>query len=329
MGIIKDIDRRLAIRLRGVYGRLFRTYDPNCTEDCEKDKETIMRLIAERIHEGKPLMVARLGRTEIDVCENIRYTFHKHRSNWRFIKKVGQPNFLNPFLIPNFNRLSGFWPWEDNEALEHFYQMMCRDMREVDILGSWCRNEKDFEEELRQSVKVDRELMTPLLTDHPWTLALEGKKVLVVHPFAETIESQYARIDKVFPNQTILPQFDLKVVKAVQTLGYQDPRFHDWFEALDYMKAEIDKQDYDICLLGCGAYGFPLAAHIKRQGKQAVHLGGVLQLLFGIKGRRWETDPGYIHDYPYASTYYNDCWVRASADETPQKAKEVEDGCYW
>lgn len=49
------------------------------------------------------------------------------------------------------------------------------------------------------------------------------------------------------------------------------------------MKDEIDKQDYDIALIGCGAYGFPLAAHIKRSGKKAIHLGGALQLLFGIK----------------------------------------------
>lgn len=199
MGIIRNFDKSLAIRLRGIYGRLFHPAYPNSTEDCEKDKEKIQNLIAERIRVGKPLMVARLGRTEIDVCENIRYTFHKRRSNWRFIKKEGQPNFLNPFLIPNFSRLSGFWPWEDNGALERFYQLMCRDMREVDILGSWCINEADFNEELGNSVKVDRELMTPLLTPKPWTLALEGKKVLVVHPFAETIKSQYARIDKVFP----------------------------------------------------------------------------------------------------------------------------------
>ena len=203
-------------------------------------------------------------------------------------------------------------------------------MKDVDILGSWCRNEDDFSEELKDAVKVDRELMTPLLTDKPWTKALKGKKVLVVHPFADSILKQYAIRDRLFPkNPDILPEFELKVLKAVQTLGYEDPNFKDWFEALDYMKKEIDKVDYDVCLLGCGAYGFPLAAHCKRQGKQAIHLGGILQLLFGIKGKRWETDPGYIKDFPYASTYYNEYWVRASTAETPQKANEVENGCYW
>lgn len=324
------MDKTLTIKLRSLYGKIFHPNQPQFTLDCEKDKEKIQQIIYDKIIEGKPLMVARMGRTEIDVCENIKYTFHKKRSNWKFICWQGQPNFLNPFLIPNFNKLSGFWPWESTEALEYFYKLICQDMKDVDILGSWCRNEADFKEELKQSIKVDRELMTPLLTNNPWTRALAGKKVLVVHPFADTIIKQYNRRESIFPtNQNILPLFDLKVLKAVQTLGYKDPNFKDWFEALEYMKKEIDKIDYDICLLGCGAYGFPLAAHCKRMNKQAIHLGGVLQLLFGIKGKRWETDPGYINDYPYAATYYNEHWVRASFEETPTKANEVENGCYW
>lgn len=330
MGIIKALDIKLAIKMRGVYGKLFHPSQPQYTLNCEKNKDAIQRLIYELILGGQPLMVARMGRTEIDVCENVKNTFFSRRSNWKFISWKGQPNFLNPFLIPNFIKLSGFWPCDDEIALKRFYRLVCSDMKEVDVLGSWCRNEEDFSEELQKSVKVDRELMTPLLADKPWTMALKGKKVLVVHPFADTIRKQYARREKLFPmNPDILPEFELKVLKAVQTLGYEDPNFKDWFEALDYMKKEIDHIDYDICLLGCGAYGFPLAAHCKRQGKQAVHLGGVLQLLFGIKGKRWETDPGYINDFPYARTYYNEYWVRASNSETPQKANDVENGCYW
>jgi hypothetical protein len=99
------------------------------------------------------------------------------------------------------------------------------------------------------------------------------------------------------------------------------------------MKSEIDKVDYDICLIGCGAYGFHLAAHVKRTGKKAVHLGGALQLLFGIKGKRWE-DPYYgVHKWkiPYGSytNLMNEFWVRPSINETPINAEKVENSCYW
>lgn len=60
-----------------------------------------------------------------------------------------------------------------------------------------------------------------------------------------------------------------------------------WFDAPRCKKDEMDKVPYKVCLIGCSAYGFPLSAHAKRQGKQAVHIGGALQLLFRIKGKRW------------------------------------------
>lgn len=172
-------------------------------------------------------------------------------------------------------------------------------------------------------------MSTPLLTRTPWTLALEGKKVLVVHPFVETIRMQYAKIDKIFPKETILPKFELITMKAVQTSAGGTAEFNTWFDALQYMEDQIDTYDYDVCLLGCGAYGFPLAAHCKKCGKQALQLGGITQLIFGIKGNRWETGDKYTKEYPYAATYYNDEWVRPSKQEIPVKAKNVEDSCYW
>lgn len=88
------------------------------------------------------------------------------------------------------------------------------------------------------------------------------------------------------------------------------------------MKEEIDKQDYEIALLGCGAYGLPLAAHVKRTGKKAVHMGGVLQFLFRIKGKR------YIEN-PKTAQYINEYFVSPSDSDKPQMANVVEGGCYW
>jgi hypothetical protein len=93
------------------------------------------------------------------------------------------------------------------------------------------------------------------------------------------------------------------------------------------MKCEIDKADFDVCLIGCGAYGFPLAAHVKRMGRKAVHFGGSLQLLFGIKGKRWE-DPNYNPVYNYAKLM-NEHWIRPDESEKPSIASKVENACYW
>lgn len=34
----------------------------------------------------------------------------------------------------------------------------------------------------------------------------------------------------------------------------------------------MDAYDYDVAIIGCGAYGMHLAAHAKRKGKIAIHL---------------------------------------------------------
>lgn len=109
--------------------------------------------------------------------------------------------------------------------------------------------------------------------------------------------------------------------------GGQCSQFNTWFDALDYMKSEIDKCDYDVCLIGCGAYGFPLAAHVKHNGKQAIHLGGTLQLLFGIKGNRWFDPDSFL--YPKFKELLNENWVKPLETEKPLVANQIEGGCYW
>ena len=143
-----------------------------------------------------------------------------------------------------------------------------------------------------------------------------------------------ARVN-IFKNANILPDFhEIILIKSIQSSGNGDSnKFKNWFEALEYMKAEIDKVDYDICLIGAGAYGFPLAAHVKRTGKKAVHLGGALQLLFGIKGKRWE-DPNYgVKAWGIAKGSYtnlmNEHWVRPDNNERPKNPEIVEGACYW
>ena len=157
---------------------------------------------------------------------------------------------------------------------------------------------------------------------------------MVVHPFAKTIELQYSQNrTKLFDHPAVLPEFELQTIQAVQSIGGIDNGFKDWFEALQWMKDEIDRREYDVCLIGCGAYGFPLAAHVKRRGKQAIHLGGSLQLLFGIKGKRWE-DPNYgvtVWGIPYGSysDLMNEHWVRPEQTEKPKSSNVVEGACYW
>ena len=109
-------------------------------------------------------------------------------------------------------------------------------------------------------------------------------------------------------------------MKPVQSIGDNKIAYNyeSWFDALKDMKKQIKTIDFDIALIGAGAYGLFLADYCKSLGKKAVHMGGDTQLLFGIKGKRWD-------DYGI----YNEYWVRPSEEDKPLGAEKVEGGCYW
>lgn len=282
-------------------------------------------LIRDKILEGKPLMIARFGSTELNCLLNYYFIQQGILGNVRNVVS-GIPYFfkMKHGVVSNLETLSGFFP-PTAENINKYCEMSLRDLPEIDILGSWLTQEKFLYRYFnKQHIRVRLGDITPLRHTDPWSIALEGKKVLIVHPFENTIITQYARHELLFKDPRVLPDFELKTLKAVQSIAGTKTPFKDWFEALDYMRQKIANIAFDIAILGCGAYGMPLAADIKRMGKQAIHFGGETQTLFGIKGKRWEDDI-----YNYHNKFYNQYWVRASSDETPQNIDKVEGACYW
>ncbi|WP_158847907.1 hypothetical protein [Algibacter sp. L1A34] len=294
-------------------------------------EEQAYTTLNKKILDNEPCMIARLGSTELTCLLNYLSIKENKHQYLKYIKGECEPFWWNENIMLQMQNWSGFFP-ADQENLTRFCELMLENIKEVDILGSWLFAEKNVDiYRKKNSVNMHLRLLEPFWSKTPWTTALKGKKVLVVHPFNETIEAQYKKRQLLFDKE-VLPEFELSTIKAVQSLG-GDSTFKTWFEALDYMKAEIDKVDYDVCLIGAGAYGFPLAAHVKRSGKKAVHLGGALQLLFGIRGKRWE-DPNYgveewgIERGSYSSLM-NEHWVRPGEVNKPKNAQQVEGGCYW
>lgn len=299
----------------------------------EENSNKISKLIYKLLTDDKPCMIARFGSTELSAMVNFLGVTSKRHSVWKFIKGEQPEWWWNPNIMKQMQEWSGFFPSTSHNLMK-FGELMLKDMQEVDLLGSWLNNEYYFLDKLPHANFVPLRMLEPFWATESWGKALKDKKILVVHPFAETIKQQYKNRDKLFNNPDILPEFaSLHVIKAVQSLGGNQEQFKDWFEALQWMKDEIDKHDYDICLIGCGAYGFPLAAYVKRQGKKAFHLGGALQLLFGIRGKRWENPMYGVKEWGIPigsySSLMNEYWIRPNQTEKTKNAQQVEGACYW
>lgn len=279
-------------------------------------KQDTHNRIADMIRSGKPFMVARFGNTELCVMAGVLKR--------RLFGSTPEIEAWFEEWFHNLGELSGFFPAK-KELAEDFTDLMLDCCKEVDIQAMFhCYMDDYMMTEFMPEAKVTfLNHIEPWRCKCPWTAALKGKKVLVIHPFDKSIQSQYQKRELLFENPDILPEFELKTLKAVQTIaGEKDERFATWFEALDYMYKEAMKIDFDIAIIGCGAYGFPLAAKLKRAGKQVIHMGGATQILFGIKGRRWI-------DNPRAQVKFNDAWTFPQNSETPQNCNVVENHCYW
>jgi len=310
--------------LRKLYSSNFEIEKP-AKPSRDMSPDSVASIIAKALYSKEPTMIARFGSTEMVALCNYMAVKNKNKEIVNYIKGSAPGWWWEPSIVNQMQQWSGFFP-STTENLAKFGELMLNDISQVDILGSWLPQELFFEKELQPAYKIDFELLNPYFANIPWTQALAGKKVLVVHPFSNTIQKQYKKRELLFANN-LLPEFHLQTIKAVQSIAGERTPFNDWFEALDYMKSEIDKCDYDVCLIGAGAYGFPLAAHVKRMGKQGIHMGGSLQLLFGIRGRRWENE-NYNPDYNFAKLV-NEHWVKPNEEETPANASSVEGACYW
>lgn len=275
--------------------------------------------IYDLIKSDMPFMVSRFGYTELRTIAGYLKT--------EIIGKSEETNEQLEEWYARLGRDSGFFP-VDYKYLKQFVDCMLEAFSMTDVLAMWHLYMEDFViSEYNPNVVLTHLFrLEPWLADsRPWSCALKGKKVLIIHPFENTIISQYSKREKIFPNTDILPEFELKTLKAVQTLcGERDERFNTWFDALDYMYNEAMKIDFDTAIIGCGAYGMPLAAKLKKAGKQAIHLGGATQLLFGIKGRRWEKNY-----HTKIATLFNDAWVYPDESERPRNSSAVENSCYW
>jgi len=275
-------------------------------------------IIKTAIISKKPFLLSRLGTTETAIT---RY----------FIENNGKD--FPAYLRSNLCTLSGFYPDHNNDAFEKFCSIYAESIKKVDLMGVRAdRDERDFwddEEFLLAQCKNDCQFINlrfiePFSYKLPWTLELADKRVLVIHPYEDSIKSQYNRINLVFQKRCILPDFKLITIRAVQSLADSKMTcgYDSFFSALEDMQRKISQCNFDIALIGAGAYGLPLAAYCKSIGKQAVHVGGVLQVFFGIHGKRWVRDKTITR-------HVNEFWVAPSKTERPSGCLQVEDGCYW
>ena len=97
----------------------------------------------------------------------------------------------------------------------------------------------------------------------------------------------------------------------------------DWVGHFEDFKKRVDGQEFDIALVSCGGDGMPSCDYIySSMNKSCMYLGGPLQLLFGIMGKRWL-------NHETLKEYTNEYWTRPLEEDRPATHHLCEHGHYW
>ena len=278
--------------------------------------EQTSNAIGESIKNKTPLSVGKLGNVEsnaVDLYNRRSMPENFPTSDWG---KVGHKLYKNAGVFP-----------EAHSSFREFCSTYVQALGEIDVLGIWYhKTERHVIKEYAQQAQLsDVSVLSPevsLDSAKYWAQFLQDKRVLVIHPFTQTIKSQYRKRELIWPKHShLLPNFEIKTIKTPLSASISPSKYTSWSLGLEDLKKQMAGVDFDVALIGAGAWSIPLATYAKELGKVGIHTGGATQLFFGIKGNRWEK-----HEQP---SFYNAHWTRPCSSETPEGANKVEKACYW
>lgn len=150
---------------------------------------------------------------------------------------------------------------------------------------------------------------------------LQTNNLAFVSYFKDEMEKQIPLMNWIYPKKLRYKKNlrEWKFIFSENTIAGNEPKNKTYSEVLDELFQECIKQDADIYFLSCGCYGLPLQYKLKEAGKKSIYVGGLMQLLFGLKGKRWD-------DRKIINQHYNKYWKYP--EKKPINAEGVEGWCY-
>lgn len=297
--------------------------------------------IKQALETGNSIVIGKIGTNELLLI----YCYH--------LISQGKMKQYPPDVLREIEYTAGLYPI-DVVTIEKFVKVYLEALRSINVFASWNDRFIEFEHALysnyiSSSIKNELRVLDGIVeltalesfyttSEHWWQTLFRGKCILVISPFVDSIQKQLApeKRNKVWCGKwegfwpddiefkfikfshpwTLLSKEQKSKIEYEKSKSFEDKL--KWFEN------EIDDiGQFDIALIGAGCYSLPLCAYIKNKKKNAFHLGGGLQMMFGVYGSRWNVNNGFFKEY------VNNEWIRPSGDEIPVGFKMQEGGAYF
>jgi len=308
-------------RLNRLTGLAWWRRGPAERDDSDASRLRQEDLIRQMIHRPGPCAMGKIGTSELLMLE------HAHR----YIRLPWPPTASWRRPTRRLYHSGGLFPIEQ-AVFQRFVLEYPAAVHALDLVTQWQLGgtyEASLESALidrlcPHAVRVGFYFLRILNPHAPWLNDLAKLRWLVIHPFEKTIRAQLPHLAElgVYSESARVDLArrarDTEILACPQLPYMVPPRHRDWFETLEDLKSRMEKIEFDIALVGAGAWSLPLVAHAKAIGKKGIHLGGSLQLMFGIKGGRFDDNK-----------IYNSSWVRPLPQDSPANFRLMEKGAYW
>jgi hypothetical protein len=155
-----------------------------------------------------------------------------------------------------------------------------------------------------------------------------GKRVLIVTSQAEILVERATKdtFEAVW-RKTGKPWFYPTSVEALSFPYGWSPearaKYGDSLQLLASLVEGMMVREFDVALIAAGGLGIPLASEAKRLGKIGLSLGGHLQALFGVIGRRWREQDEWL------GAYVNAAWIDMPDCRSGWTVPGSDRGAYW
>lgn len=295
----------------------------NCT--IEEGANQICSTIQKALQRKEGALIGRNGTIEL---ETLLFKLFSARPGEQYPQAIARKLEYNAGIFPS-----------KQTSIDRWVFMTLESIRNCDILvAGWFKPLEEQEKILLENIKtvasrIPLRSLEPYYVDPDkrWTSFLKGHKVAIINSFANTAISQISKKEEIWPvaTESLLPN-DVEWIPIVT--GYSPVlaqgsaewpgEIHSWDVAVQNVVRRVLRSGARIAVIGCGGLGMLIGSELKKQGIISIVMGGAIQVLFGIKGNRWET-------HSVISQFWNDAWVNPSPQETPNRADMIENGCYW
>ena len=194
------------------------------------------------------------------------------------------------------------------------------------VLGSKILDFHEFHNKLIYFKDQIYDKFSPADPENCYLDALKGKKLSIICPFAGLLkERAIAEIFEGDWGKTGKKWFHPEAVNALEIpYGFSretQARFGNTINQLEAIQTELSHIDFDVALVAAAGLSIPIDSFVKKMGRTSLSLGGDLQVLFGVIGKRWRDKLRWQQDY------FNEFWIDMPERYRP-KGPGFREGAY-